>query len=75
MNNLNIKNNNMDSNKSNTNNRLDQGQFMYVKQRLDYYRIPSASFPLEAITILSKLLKLLDQNNNNRLYQKQNIRY
>lgn len=54
--------------------KLDHAGFMYVKERLDYYRIPS-SFPIEATGLLTKLLGLLDEHNKDKLYQKENLRY
>lgn len=42
--------------------KLDEGGFMYVRQRLDYYRLPS-TFPLESTELLRKLLLLLDEHN------------
>lgn len=46
--------------------KLDQAGFMYVKQRLDYYRLPS-SFPIETVGLLTKLLGMLDQNDKDKL--------
>ena len=54
--------------------KLDQAGFMYVKQRLDYYRLP-CSFPIETVGLLSKLLGMLDEHNKDKLYQKENVRY
>lgn len=54
--------------------KLDQAGFMYVKQRLDYYRLPS-SFPIETLGLLTKLLGMLDQNDKERLYERENVRY
>jgi hypothetical protein len=54
--------------------KTDQQTFLHVKQRLDFYRLPS-SFPIEATSLLSKLLELIDANTNDKIYQKENLRY
>jgi hypothetical protein len=53
---------------------IDQTKFLYVKERLDFYRLP-VSFPVEATELLHKLIGLLDENANNKIYEKENIRY
>ena len=53
---------------------LDQAKFMQVKERLDFYRLPS-SFPIESTELLHKLILMLDRNLDEKLYEKENSRY
>ena len=38
-------------------------EFLYVKEKLDYYEMPTL-FPQEATKLISKLLQKLDNNTN-----------
>lgn len=39
--------------------KISQEQFLKVKERLDYYRLPT-NFPFEATPLLNRLLSLVD---------------
>lgn len=39
--------------------KITQNQFLAVKEKLDYHRLPS-SFPIEATPLLAKILSKLD---------------
>jgi hypothetical protein len=52
----------------------DQHTFLHVKKRLDFYRLPT-NFPIDATNLLSRLLQLIDGNTNEKMYQKENLRY
>ncbi len=41
---------------------VNQATFLHVKQRLDYYYLP-ADFPIEATGLISKLIKIIDENH------------
>jgi len=43
--------------------KVSQNLFLQVKEKLDYYHLPS-SFPIEATHLISKLLTLVNSSNN-----------
>jgi hypothetical protein len=50
--------------------KISQELFLNVKERLDYYHLPT-TFPIEATTLLSKLIKLID--GNQKQHQSQSL--
>ena len=44
--------------------KTDEQVFLEVKERLDYYRLPTI-FPIEATNLLQKILTLLDKSSSN----------
>ncbi len=53
---------------------INQPTFLHVKERLDYYRLPT-NFPFEATNLLAKLLQMIDGERNQKIYEKENARY
>ncbi len=45
--------------KSSKENRIEQKQFLFIKERLDHYMFPT-QFPLEVAPLLLKMIKKLD---------------